>query len=749
MKLALLSTVALTSLISAPVLAQDQSAGAEASETQGGIEDIVVTAERRASSVQTTPIAISAIGGDALREKNIFDVEALSTNIPNLTFNRIGSDARVFIRGIGYNAIAPGGEGRVAIYTDGIYQSRNQTAFLGFYDVDRIEVLRGPQGTLYGRNSVAGAINILTRDPGNEVNGYFTGEVGNYGLISTEGAVGGPLGPNASARLAFRTVDRDGYGRNISTGEDVNDENSRSIRAKLNFEPSSNFSIKLAGEYTNLRDHSGGYRYAGRGNVDIVPLVEQLDFVFPTDPQDAAGVGPLRDLETWSISGQADLDLSDDTTVTLLAGYRNFDFLQESSIDGTVELLGPIYIDEKADVFSAELRLSQKIGDFADLIIGGYYFHEVNIATNQVPFKGLVFANAFGLGGILDPDAYYEFYGSYGRIKTDAYAAFGQININLTERLQLDLGARYSHETKDLTELYQLNVVTPFVRDNPLITTFDPMNGSLGGTSDQTETWTSFDPKATLSFQATRDIMLYATYSEGFKSGGYNIGGLQPPFDPEALTNYEAGIKADLFDRRARVNLSVFNYDYKDLQESIIVGTTIQTRNATSARVRGVEAEMSARPVDELMLSLNVAYLDGKFKEFFDADGAHADLGLQNLKGKQLPGAPQWQIGGEIAYTIQTGIGDFTPRANVTWYDKIYFNHFNTVETSQASRTMVNLYLGWRSPDGNWLASAYVKNLTDDTYKMGTNVNLGLLGFSRTAAYGPPRTVGVSVTKSF
>lgn len=759
MKSILLATVGVAILTPVASLAQDQPVANDGAETRSGIDDIVVTAERRTASVQTTPIAISAVGGEALREKNIADVEGLSTNIPNLTFNRVGSDARVFIRGIGYNAVAPGGEGRVAIYADGIYQSRNQSALLGFYDVDRVEVLRGPQGTLYGRNSVAGAINILTRGPGNSVNGYVAGEVGNYGLISTEGAVGGPLSDTVGARIAFRTVDRSGYGKMIDTGEDVNDEHSRSVRGKIDFEPSSALTMRLMADYTNVDDHSGGYRFAGRGNVAIVPVVERLGLTVPSDPQDAAGVQPKRKLETWSINAQADLNVSESTTFTLLGGYRNFNFLQESSIDGSTAALGPIFIEEDADVYSVELRLSQDFGEIGNLIVGGYYFDEVNVATNQVPFKGLVYADAFGLGGVLDPNQYYEFYGSYGRIHTKAWAVFGQFNITITDRLELDLGARYSHETKKLDEQLQTDLVTPFVRNNPLNTAFDPAAGLLGGTTNQKTTWTAFDPKATLSYRVTDDIMMYATYSEGFKSGGYNIGGLQAAFDPESLTNYEVGVKADLFGRRARVNLSAFKYDYKDLQESIIVGTVITTVNATTATVKGVEAEITAEPIDGLRTGLNIAYLDGKFGRFFDFDQSHANLatainpetGLpaQDLTGYQLPGAPKWQVGGEIAYTIPSSIGEFTPRVSVTWYDEVFFNHFNTPESYQAERTMVNLYLGWRSNDDSWSASAYVKNLTDDTYISATNVNLGLLGFSRTAAFGAPRTFGVSVTKSF
>lgn len=751
MRSILLATIAWSAIMpSTAAFAQNESAQGDGAAAQGGIADIVVTAERRTSSVQATPIAISAVGGESLRENHIVDVEGLANNIPNLNFNRVGSDAKISIRGIGYNAISPGGEPRVAMYLDGAYLARNQAALLGFYDVDRVEVLRGPQGTLYGRNAIAGTINVLTRDPGDALNGYVTGTVGSYGLASAESAVGGPLSSTVQARIAVQSIDRNGYGKNITTGDDVNDEHSRSVRGKLRFEPSPSLTINLIGDYALARANDGGYRYAGRGNMSIPTTVEALGAAVPADPQDAAGFGPFRRIETYGFSGQADLSLSDATKLTLLTAYRNFTALQRTNIDGSAAELSRMYIDEDSDVFSTELRLSQQIGDAVDLLIGGYYFHEKNTALNQVPLKGSVFAEAFGVGAFVDPDEYYEFYGSFGRVKTNALAVFAQANIRLTEQLELDLGARYSHEKKSIFEQHQVDVIDPFVLNDALRPGFDPANGLFGnGQDSQREKWKSFDPKVTLSYRPRSGLMVYATFSRGFKAGGFNVGGIQPAFRPEKLTNYEVGVKADLFDRRLRANISAFNYDYKDLQESIIDGINIVTKNATSARVRGVEAEFVAKPIDALTLQFNAAYLDGKFKTFSDTDPAYGALGVQDLTGKQLPDAPKWQLGGDLGYTIETGIGGFTPRVNVTWYDTVYFNHFNTVEMSQPARTMVNLFLGWTSTDGSWTAAAYVKNLTDDTYRVGANTNLDLLGFSRTAAYGPPRTFGLSVTKSF
>ena len=774
----LLSTVGFICAVpfAQPVYAQSAdpaAAGAASADTQAGIADIVVTAERRASSAQATPIAISAVSGEALREKNIVDVESLSTNIPNLNFSRIAADAKISIRGIGYNAIGPGGETRVALYLDGIYQSRNQAGLLGFYDVERVEVLRGPQGTLYGRNAIAGTINLLTRDPGSSLNGYFTGTVGDYGLIGTEGAVGGPLSSTVQARLSFRTVDRKGYGTNITNGEDVNDEHSRSVRGKLKFEPSPSVTLSLTGDYSNVDDHASGYRPAGRGNSATPTLVEANGFVVPTDPQDTAGFGPRRLIETYGFSGQADFDISSETKLTFLAGYRNFVSRQRGNLDGSTAELSRQYIDEASDVYSTELRLSQKLGDIGEIIVGGYYFHETNSASNQLGFKGLVFSGFFanspfspynnpalaGIPGLPtaraaiaanDPNTLYEFYAAYGQVKTNAYATFAQAHIELSDQLAVDLGARYSHEKKAIFEQHQTDLLSPFVPFDALHLGFFPAQGLIGlGERFDATSWSSFDPKLTVSYKPATGIFLYATYSRGFKAGGYNLGGLQAPFRPEKLTNYEVGIKSDLFDRKLRVNLTAFNYVYKDLQESKIVGNTLEVVNADKARIRGLEAEITARPTEALTIQLNAAHLDGQFKTFLDSDQSFPNLGVQDLAGNQVPDAPKFTVGGELGYTIATGLGDVTPRVNVTWMDRVYFNHFNSIERSQPARTMVNLFLGWTSKDESLTASAYIKNLTNDTYFVGTNTNAPLLGSQRTASLGAPRTIGLSVTKSF
>lgn len=714
------------------------------------IGEIVVTAERRASTVQKTPIAITAISGDSLGQSGITDISGLDDQIPNLTFEQNSGAALIFIRGIGYSSIAPGGETRVALYSDGIYQSRTQAALLGFYDIDRVEVLRGPQGTLYGRNAIAGTINLITREPTSNVEGYITATAGTYDLLSLEGGVGGPLGSNVEGRIAFRAVERDGYGKNIGTGQDVSDESSRSVRGKLNFEPASNLSIKLVGDYTLKDDHNGGYIFVGAANPNVVPLGLRLpDSEAPTKPYDSAGLGPSLKIETYGFAGQLDWDLSDETSLTLLSGYRHLESFLTNSVDGFTSNLSLHYVTEESKTFSQEIRLSQQIGNFANLIVGGYYFHETNSVLNEAAQKGIVFANAFGLGGVLDPGQQYEFFGTFGRVKTDAYALFGQVNIRLAEGLGLDLGARYSDETKSLFEQKQLDLTTPFIQGNALTAVFDPARGQLGGEDRKRERWTSFDPKATISYQVNPDLYLYATYSKGFKSGGFNVGGLQDPFAPEKLANYEAGFKADLFNRRLRTNVSVFNYDYKDLQQSLVEGQNLVTRNAAKARIRGVEAEIIARPTEALTLTLNAAHLDAKFREYTNTDPVSPAMGIQDLAGNRLPNAPRYQVNAGISYAVSSSMGTFTPRAELSYVDKLYFNEFNRPEFTQPSRTLINLFLAWQSNDRNWSATAYVKNLTDKVYLSNAVASNGLQGFPLLGQYGDPLTAGLIVTRKF
>jgi iron complex outermembrane receptor protein len=725
-------SLAVAQVATQPTAPGQQQPTVPAQSTSGGLEEIVVTAERRPESLQTTALSISAVGGEALRERHIVDLEDLSTQIPNVEFGRMAGDAFVFIRGVGYDSVVPGGETRVAIYSDGIYQPRTQSAFMGFYDVNQVEVLRGPQGTLYGRNATAGAVNILTNEPTPEVEGYVTGTVGNYDLIGTEGAVGGPLSNTLSARLAFQTIDHTGYGKNIGTGEPVNNEHTRNVRVKLKFEPSSNFSYRLVGDYGWEDDHSAGYRYLGAGNPDVVPLALQLGGSEPANPQDAAGFGPRFQLETYGVSGEGKLTLDPSTDLVSLTGYRHLVAETQSSTEASTLNLTRQFLADQSNSYSQELRLSHKFGDFADILVGAYYFHENNFAGNDVAFA----AAALGEPSL----ALLEGFWTRGSVNTDAEAAFGEVRFHFLPQLTLTLGGRYSHDKQSINDGAELDLVDPYNPNLP----FAPY-----GTQQASTTESRFDPKVTLDYKPTDALFFYVTYTTGFKSGGFDIGNLTPAFRPEVIKDYEAGLKVDLLDRRLRVNFDAFHYNYQNLQVAQVEGLSLVTQNAASAKDDGAEIEITALPVDNLRIGLNVAYLDARYTNFTSINPTFSALGPQDLDGNKLDYSPDWKINGEIGYTFHTDFGKFTPRADVTWVDTIFFSPFNSTSVSQPAWTDVDAFLAYESSNGLWSANAFVKNLTDHTYIVSASVSSGLVGFPILGQYGAPRTFGVAVTRRF
>ncbi|WP_171905797.1 TonB-dependent receptor [Sphingobium phenoxybenzoativorans] len=719
-----------------PAAAADDASGG------GQIQDIIVTAERREASVQRTPIAISAVGGEALRSKQIVDIESLSTQVPNVTFGRNNGTTKVFIRGIGLDAISQGQDSRVAIYTDGIISARSQAALLGFYDVERIEVLAGPQGTLYGRNATAGAINIITTDPGDRLDGYGTLTVGNYGLIRTEGAVGGPLSDTVSARLAFQTSDRNGYGENISTGQDVDDERTRGVRAKVKIEPSSSLKIILEADYYKLDDHSGSFHYLAQQPGFTPPSIIR-GFVKPDNVRDVAGTDPRQKMESYGGSATVSLDLGG-TQLTSLTGYRRFKQFLAAPLDGTTGGYVSTNQREWAKQFTQELRLARSIGP-VDILLGAYYFHEKNFGGSDVQLSPALF------GGPVTPMLQGAL--NAGTQVTNAYAAFSQVTVNITDRLGIDLGLRYSKEKRSLAEYSQFDIANVF---NPAML-FIP-NPALATFQSQKASWNSTDPKATIHYQFADTVFGYATYSQGFKSGGFNFGYLQTAFAPEKIKDYEVGLKADLFDRKLRANIAGFWYDYTNLQVTVVEGIRTVTRNAAGARIYGLEGQFTALPVDDLQLKLNLSWLHSEYTKYISPDPSLPGQGpitlpdgtqAFDLRGNQLAYSPKYKIDGEIGYTIHTGAGDFTPRANVIWVDRIYFSQFNHPFVSQPSRTEVNLFLDYNSGDSGWSGGLFVRNLTNKTYGVAATAASDFIGGQVVGQLGAPRTYGLSVTKRF
>lgn len=731
--------------------AQDMSTAAES----GGLGEIVVTAQRRSESVQDAALAITAVSGDALVAAGISDVLSLGASVPNVQFGQAQAQARLAIRGIGLDTSAPGAEARVAYTLDGVYVSRPSAVMATFFDVDRIEVLRGPQGTLYGRNAIAGNINVLTRDPTDVFQGYAQAMVGNYNAVTLEGGVGGPVAPGVAFRIAGQTQDRSGFGRNVTTGKDINDLMTRAVRAKLKIEPSAALTINLSADYFYEKDAQGGYNYVRECSAGLpvcASVGPRFGGVLATDPRDtAADFGPTLRREIYGFAGTVDWDIGDGTRITAVTGYRNSHVVNTYDQDYTALRLADYTGSDKSWTFSQELRVSHRAGA-ADIVVGAYYFHETDDGLITVPVDGRGFGRAAGL--------LQGFY-SGGRIKTDATALFGQINYALTDQFTIEVGARYSWETKrKFDEIYQFDLVRPYDPANAAIpavpsTAFCPAGVAAGLIAATEGCFIAFDrtvdrafsPKATIRFQPGSNVTAYLSYARGFKSGGFALTSAQRAFAPETVTDIEGGIKAEWFDRRLRTNIAAFHYDYSNIQAQRISGSIIEVDNASSAKVYGVELELVALPARGLQVDINAGYLHARYGDYITRDPF--TNAIVNLRGNHLYGSPPYTIDAGIQYALETSLGDFTLRGAGHFMGRTHFSQFNEPSAAQDAYATFDLMLNFESRNRSVYGGLFVKNIGDRNVYVALSRNSAPQGSNTQGILQAPRTYGVRLGYRF
>lgn len=727
--LSLMCATALSSIgVTGAAHAQDREPVQEAAT----LDEIVVTAERRATNVQTTAMAVSAFSAEVLERSQVDNIEDLSQLVPNVNFGQQFGNARIAIRGIGFDTIAPGSEARVAYHLDGVYISRPSAGLAGFYDVERIEVLRGPQGTLYGRNATAGSVNVLSRAPSADFGGYGRATIGSHGRIETEGAIGGGLIDGLSARLAFRTERRDGYGENLATGDDANNRDTQSARLRVRAKPSDRLQIDLIADFHQEDDSSNALQYFGAGNPNRTPVGVALGGRTSTNYHDIySDVDSTNIRENWGLQGQVRYDLSDTLTLTSMTAYRETEYRTQTDLDATDAPLTFYGQHENAEQFTQEFQLSGDYGDF-NFIAGAYFFRETIDSGLTVPFNLRV------LGGA---DRVIMGQAIGGQTETDAWALFGQVDYALTPELKLVFGLRYSEEDKHLDEYAQFDTVRTYSPTAPIIPN---RTQSIDGS------WSAWTPKLTLEYQPQDNLFLYGTISRGFKSGGFNVGGMQPAFEPEMIWNYEAGLKADWFDRTLRTNLTAFHYDYSDLQVTKVVSNVITTVNAAAAVIRGIEGEINWLATDALRFDVAFSMTDSEYKDFATSDPARPLLGVIDLAGNRLSQSPRYTFSVAAQYDIYSeGSGTFSPRVELYATDQVYFNAFNRDVASQPAYELVNLLLNWESPSGNLTGSIYLRNVADKEYIANAFVGTSLLADTVVGVAGPPRTWGISLGYRF
>ena len=711
-----------------------------------GVGEIVVTAQKRSESVQKIPLAVSAIGGAALQQRGDTSLSGLGQVVPGLNVSEQVGQARLTLRGIGVDNISTGAESSVAFNQDGVFYSRSAAALASFYDVDRVEVLRGPQGTLYGRNATGGSVNIITNRPTDTLHGAFNLTGGNYQTINADGFLNGPLSETVSGRLSFQVQHHNGYGMNILTGRGIDNKDSQAVRGQLLFKPTDRLTVLVGGDYYRSRDRSNVYHYFGPGAETasgqlVQPTAILLGGNAADAPRAVASVNDPRARSTF-YGGRIDAsyEISDAVTLRSISAYRRSDFRVNTSISPISIELFPLTVKEKSDQYTQEFQLNVN-SDRNKFVSGLFYLHE-NITGSE--------AGPLDLLAVGGPDFFVQGFFGGGRLKTDAAAAYAQDTYSVTDRLRLTLGGRYSWERKRVDDQSDFDLNRPY----------SPANVPLSPQHVDHKVFRSFTPKIGIDYDLGPRTLAYASWSRGFKSGTYNLGAAGPPLKPEKVDAYEAGLKTTLADGRLRANIAGFYYDFRDLQVGKVQDQLVVLENAATARIYGIEGEFSAKPVDDLTLSVNASWLHARFRRYVTADQARpggdgstidpgSGLPAFDLSGNTLPQSPNYTVDLAAEYAVHLARGTLTLRGESNWSGRVYFSPFDRNVVSQSAYNLQNAFITYDPGDGHWRLALYIKNLRNRTILASGQVATALVGSPIIGFVQPPRTYGATLGYRF
>jgi iron complex outermembrane receptor protein len=715
----------------APKSASSEAAPQIQAEPETG--DIIVTATRRETRLQTTASAVTALTSADIQSRGIVDVQSLAALTPGMSFGTTtGAQAHISIRGVGSDSVVIGQDPRVAYYQDGVYIGRPTAQLGGVFDLERIEVLKGPQGALYGRNATGGAVNVISKAPTDQLDGYFRFGYGNYNDLTFDGAVGSGLTSNLAVRLAIHLQSRDGFGKNIVNGDDVDDKQAVGARLSLLWKPLPNLSFLTIADYNRERDHAYGTHFLGQSNPAIPILGLKLGgTAIPFSFDIASDTTPQAFIRAWGVNEKIRFDAGW-ANIQSTTSYRNSEASILNDYDGTSVPIYKATSYERAWQLSQELTLDGKVGR-VDWLVGALYFHE-NLFLKTV---GPVSAAIIG-GAITD---FRQGQRTGGTLRNDAFAPYFELAYNLTDQLALRVSGRYTTERRFINDVSSFDTTRPFLPDNPILNRPGfPRNAAVR--------FNNFSPSASLEWKATPNVFAYVKYSQGFKSGAYNISSIQPPFQPEKIQSYELGVKTTIPSIRGVLNLAAFYYDYTNLQVSVVRGTLSMIENAASAKIKGLDITARVEPVRGLVFEGGATYLDTHYSRYLTTDPLYPALGIQDLSGRTLTQAPKWSLNGSVQQYWLIGESKLTARAEAQYVSRVYFTPFNSPVLSQGGYTVANASLRLEVRK-NWSLEAYVRNLGDKRAVAQSSSASGLWGSPVIATLIPPRTFGLRAGYSF
>jgi iron complex outermembrane recepter protein len=704
-----------------------QAAAAQAAPAVGQVEEIVVTARKVSERLQDVPASVTAVTAKQLAAQGINDIQGVAASVPNVSFSGGIAGAiqgQVGIRGISTLVRNIGVESGVGFYVDGVYLGRPDNYNQELIDIDRVEVLRGPQGTLFGKNTIAGVFNITTKQPGAVPEGEIRAETGNYGLARLQAYVMGPIADGVAAKLALGYVYRDGTYKNLSGGDNGDQINMASMRAELVFTPTDKDRLALSFDGLRDRSHPAFFQVTDLAGASGKALIEE------TTPHTIDNNRPdrlNRDNYGTSIDYTHQFALGELTSITAFRHSAYLAWLDDDQ--NQVDYLSSDHWGDKTDFFSQELRFSGAIGSRLTYIVGAYYAHQL-ITTDRI----LTIGNDLLGMPLGDPPLTTK-----GSVKTNSYALFANADYKLTDKATLSVGLRASQEDKKVA--FDQNDPTGIFASIGLPSLSYAASASNGDVS----------PTVSLSYKVAPAVTVYGRIAQGFKSAAFNVDlvastkGLAA--GPETATTYEVGIKSDLFDRRLRANLGVFRTAYDNMQVSQLLGTGVTLNNAGKATINGVEAEFTAVPIRAIRLDASFGYLDAKYDRYKNCSvPASLGGGETDCSGNQIIGAPDFTARFGAEYDYPVSLGDIVLRADVTHEAPVYFEATNSSRFRSNEHTLLDMRLGLRTD--KWDLFLWSKNITDATYIVYRD-DRSASGVLQTTAYGDPRTFGATLTARF
>lgn len=693
------------------------------------LDAVKVTARKREETLQEVPVAVTAFTSDALDKLNVEDISDLGGQVPNLTIyaaRGASSTVTAYIRGVGQSDPTWGADPGVGIYLDDVYIARPQGALLDVFDVSRIEVLRGPQGTLYGKNTIGGAIKYISRGLPKETEGFAQVTVGNFNQLDAKAALGGSIGgPDSGlrARVAVASMNRDGFGENVATGEPISDKEINAARLSLGAYAGEDFDVQFALDW--IDDKSGM-----RGSKMLAPNPFTPGFPPMDDRYDVrSGMPNHNNVENKGASATVNWRPNEDWAFKYVVAKRESDTEGNIDFDTTpakiADVVG-VYTDQQV---SHELQVNYDAGGRARGVVGLYAFDGEAGGQIRNNFFNLLFGD------------------TRGTVFTESIALYADWTFDLSDRLKLDVGARYTDEDKRAVVFNRSYSDASFTTPTAIVADFD-----------KSTNFSNVSPKVSLDYAVTPDIMVYGLATRGFKSGGYNIRAnavavprSAEPFDDETVDSFEVGGKMAFLDQRLFLNLSAFHNKYKDIQLSVFTGIDTDNdgiddqffgdfTNAGAGTVNGVEVEYQYLPTANWLISGNVAWLHTKYDEYMDR-------GVNVADQMKFTNAPKVSGGINVEYRrpLANG-GHLSTRVGYTYQGEVW----PTTDLSPAIRQdgygLLNAGVNWRL-DEAWSFSLQGSNLTDKEYRT-TGYNIPAVG-SLIGFYGAPRQYTLSARYDF